>query len=141
LGEWTRDKVEERITEAATVLRRLPPVRVAGYFGTWPEIQRSQKEIAEGMPRPMRLPPPSTAAITRMEEAITWNAFLEPDDAHLMWARAEGARWKELCYRFGISRPTAHRRWEYALSVIVWRLNGRPINRKRSRAFLVERTA
>ena len=30
--------VEERITEAAAVLRRLPPVRVAGYFGTWPEI-------------------------------------------------------------------------------------------------------
>ena len=25
----------------------------------------------------MRLPPPSTAAITRMEEAITWNRFLE----------------------------------------------------------------
>ena len=46
------------------------------------------------MPRPMRLPPPSTAAITRMEEAITWNRFLERDDAHLMWARAEGAPWK-----------------------------------------------
>ena len=100
-------------------------LRVAGYFGTWPEIQRTAKEIAEGMRRPMRLPPPSTAAISRMEEAITWNRFLERDDAHLMWARAEGAPWKELCYRFGISRPTAHRRWEYALSVIVWRLNGR----------------
>ena len=31
MAEWTRDKVEERITEAAAVLRRLPPV---GYFGT-----------------------------------------------------------------------------------------------------------
>jgi hypothetical protein len=72
----------------------------------------------------MRLPPPSSAAISQMEEAITWNRFLERDDAHLMWARAEGARWKELCYRFGISRPTAHRRWEYVISVIVWRLMG-----------------
>jgi hypothetical protein len=36
-----------------------------------------------------------------MEEAITWNRFLERDDAHLMWARAEGTRWKELRCRFG----------------------------------------
>ena len=78
MAEWTRDLVEERIIEAAAVLRRLPGPRSQGYFGTWPEIQRTAKEIAEGMPRPMRLPPPSTAAITRMEEAITWNRFLEP---------------------------------------------------------------
>jgi len=29
------------------------------------------------------------------------------------------AQWKGICYRFGISRPTAHRRYNYALSVIV----------------------
>ena len=50
-----------------------------------------------------------------------------------------GTPWKELCYRFGISRPTAHRRWEYALCVIVWRLNGRQVNRKRGRDFLIRR--
>ena len=50
MPEWTRDMVEERITEAAAVLRRLPPVRVAGYFGTWPEIQRTAKELAEAAP-------------------------------------------------------------------------------------------
>jgi hypothetical protein len=137
MAEWTRDLVEERIVEAADVLKQLPPVRVGGYFSTWPEIQRTAKEIAEGMPRPMRLPPPNTAAISRMEEAITWNRFLERDDAHLMWARAEGAPWKELCYRFGISRPTAHRRWEYALSVIVWRLNGRQVRHRWGRRFVV----
>ena len=87
----------------------------------------------------MRLPPPSTAAITRMEEAITWNRFLERDDAHLMWARAEGAPWKALCHRFGISRPTAHRRWEYALSVIAWRLNGRQVHHRRGRRFVIAR--
>ena len=49
MTEWTRDMVEERITEAAAVLKRLPPAAVAGYFGTWPEIQRTAKEIAEGI--------------------------------------------------------------------------------------------
>jgi len=82
MAEWTRDMVEERITEAADVLKQMPGLRSQGYFSTWPEIQRSRKEIAEGMPRPMRLPPPSTSAITRMEEAITWNRFLQPEEAH-----------------------------------------------------------
>ena len=139
MAEWTRDMVEERITEAAEVLKRLPGPRAQGYFSTWPEIQRSRKEIAEGMPRAMRLPPPSTAAITRMEEAITWNQYLERDDANLMWERAGGMPWKHLCHRFGISRPTAIRRWEYALCVIAWRLNGRQVNRKRGRDFLIRR--
>ena len=48
-----------------------------------------------------RLPPPTTTAISRIEEAITWNRFLARDDAHQMWARAEGAPWKELCYDGG----------------------------------------
>ena len=54
---------------------------------------------------------PSPQAITRMEEAITWNQYLERDDARLMWERAGGMPWKHLCHRFGISQPTATRRW------------------------------
>ena len=110
-----------------------------GYFSTWPEIQRRFGDLVGAEPVPMRRPLPSPAAISRMEEAITWNRFLERDDAHLMWARAEGMPWKHLCHRFGISRPTATRRWEYALCVITWRLNGRQVNRKRSRDFLIQR--
>ena len=139
MAEWTRDMVEERIVEAAATLKRLPGLRSQGYFSTWPEIRRTAKEMAEGMPLPMQLPPPSSAAITRMEEAITWNRFLQSEETHLMWARAEGISWKELCYRFGISRPTANRRWEYALSVIVWRLNGRQVHHRRGRRFVVAR--
>jgi hypothetical protein len=74
-----------------------------------------------------------------MEETITWNRFLERDDAHLMWQRADGLRWKELCHRYGISRPTALRRYDYALSVIAWRLNGREVHHRRGRRFVVAR--
>ena len=41
MSDWTRDMVEDRIIEAADVLKRLPPVRLSGYFSTWPEILRS----------------------------------------------------------------------------------------------------
>lgn len=137
--EWTREMVEDRVIEAAEVLRHMPGPRLGGYFSTWPEIFRTFGDLVGQEPTPMRRPRPSPAAITRMEEAITWNRFLERDDAALMWARADGTPWKEICWRFGISRATANRRWEYALSVIAWRLNGRMPHLRRGREFVVER--
>ena len=58
---------------------------------------------------------------------LDWVGWLEPEDAALVRARAQGARWKLICWRFGISRVTAYRRWRYALAVIAWRLNGHPV--------------
>ena len=140
MTEWTREMVEDRVMEAAAVLRKLPGPRVRGYFSTWPDIVLSAREIAGQEPKPMKVLP-SPKAISRMEEVITWNGYLGPEEAHLMWMRADGMPWKHLCHRFGVSRATAHRRWEYALSLIAWRLNGRPQNTKRSRSFVVSRVA
>jgi hypothetical protein len=140
MTEWTRDRVEERVREAAVVLAKLPGLPSQGYFSTWPDVLLSAREIARQEPKPMRVLP-SPQAITRMEEAITWSRFLEPDDAHLMWDRAAGVAWKGICYRFGISRPTAHRRYDYALSVIAWRLNGRQVHHRRGRRFVIAQAA
>jgi hypothetical protein len=41
-------------------------------------------------PEPMRLPPPSPAAIDRMEETLAWAAWLEPIDSKIAWMRANG---------------------------------------------------
>lgn len=38
MDEWTREQVEERLVEAADVLKRLPEPRVQGYFSLWPKI-------------------------------------------------------------------------------------------------------
>ena len=69
---------------------------------------------------------------------MLWLRWLEPELAKLVWARVSGTEWKPICWQFGISRPTAHRRWEYGLSVIVWRLNGRRVPTKRGRRYVVE---
>lgn len=53
-----------------------------------------------------------------------WLAWLEPADAELVWARAKRTRWKAICWRFGLSRPTAHRRWQRSLRLIVSQLSG-----------------
>ena len=139
MAEWTREMVEARLAEAAEVLKSQPAVKVQGYFNLWPRIRHEFADlVGRELPR-MKRPLPSPAAIDRMEETIGWLRWLEPEDAKLLWARAEGTPWKGVCWRFGIARATAHRRWEYALSVIAWRLQGRKVPTKRSREFLIER--
>jgi hypothetical protein len=139
--DWTPERVRDRLTEAADVLKRLPAERVQGYFNLWPEVVHDFADLVGQSPEPMRLPPPPPAAITCMEETLDWVKFLAPDDARLVWARAEGAPWKAICWRFGVARATAHRRWQYGLAVIVLRLNGRPVPMKRSQAFVIERAS
>jgi Domain of unknown function (DUF6362) len=133
VDNWTVEMVEDRLAEAAAVIRRLPPVRVPGYFNTWPPVVVEFADRVGQDPEPMRLPPPSPAAISRMEETLGWLRWLKAEHAKLVWARTEGAPWKQICWRFGISRATAHRRWRYALSLIAYRLNGRRLRARRSR--------
>lgn len=136
---WTPQMVEERLAEAADVMRRLPEVRAPGYFNTWPKILPEFSDLVGQEPPRLKRLPPSSDAISRMDEALGWLCWLEAEDAKLVWARVSGSRWKAICWRFGISRTTAHRRWEYALSLMAWRLNGRRTPAKRSRQSLVER--
>jgi hypothetical protein len=62
--------------------------------------------------------------VTDATEALSWLQWLDPNDAALVVARLEGAPWKLICWRFGISRPTADRRWRCAFARITLRLNG-----------------
>ena len=136
MAEWTRDMVEERVEGGSRVLRQLPPVRLSGYFSTWPDILRSFGDRVGANPVPMRRPPPNPAAISQMEEAITWNRFLERDEWGLMWARAEGTPW-EPCHRFGISRPTAHRRSDTRSASSPGGSTAAQVHHRRGRRFVV----
>ncbi|MDO5604179.1 MAG: DUF6362 family protein [Paracoccus sp. (in: a-proteobacteria)] len=59
---------------------------------------------------------PSPAEIQRMEDCLTWLRWLEPDDARIVWMRAGGCRWKQVCYRVGVVRQTACRRRALSIS-------------------------
>jgi hypothetical protein len=138
-GQWTPIIVEERLEEAASVLKRLPPVKVQGYYSLWPRYVYEFADLVGQEPNEMRLPPPSAAAITRMDEAMEWLKLLEPDDAKLVWLRAERTQWKHICVRLGMSRATAHRHWQYAMVLIAWRLNGLRASAKPLRRLLAGR--
>ena len=138
-GEWTAERVEERLQEAADVMRRLPPVRVQGYFSTWPAILHDFSDRVGQDTQRLRRPPPAPDAITRAEATLLWLRWLEVEDARLVWMRVERERWREICQSFGISRATANRRYDYALTVIVWRLERRPLQEAWSRRFVLQR--
>ena len=134
---WTPSMIEERFVEAAEVMKRLPEVRVPGYFNTWPKMVVEFADRVGQEPPRLRLPPPAPDAISRMEETLSWLAWLDPVDAKIVWLRATGERWKAVCWKVGLARSAAHQHWLYALCVIVLRLNGRKVPSKRSRQFVV----
>jgi hypothetical protein len=96
MGDWTEKQVETHLREAATRKRNA-------------DLEEHRPETDRG-----NLP----------ADAVTWLSWLEADHVELVRARAEGSRWKMICWRFGISRATAYRRWRHALRLIAWRLNG-----------------
>lgn len=121
----TAGEVEARMEEAATTLRRLPNPRGSGPRGfrsSWPEYVREAKH-AYGYHEPRLRVLPSPAQIDRMDEALLWLQFLKPEDARIVWMRAERAPWKEVCIQAACVRQTAWRRWVAALHTIARTLN------------------
>jgi hypothetical protein len=120
--EWTAECVADHFEEAFRTLRKLPPVKVQGYFNVWPEIVRTRREIAFMEPEPMRIRP-SAAAITRLEQAFDWIVWIGIEERKLVWSRAARVPWKQISGELGCDRTTAWRRWQLALTKIAARLN------------------
>lgn len=136
---WTPALVEDRLLDAAEVMKRLPAVSVQGYFNCWPAIVYDFADLVGQEPPRLRRPLPPPDAISRMERTLEWLRWLDAEDAKLVWMRAERRPWKAVCCRFGFSRTTATRRHAFGLSLIAWKLNGRLVPHTWSREFLMER--
>ena len=68
--EWTVTDVVERFEEAAFTLRRLPSMKVDGYFNTYPDVIRTTVKLMHADKLPLRLSPSSSAAISRMASGV-----------------------------------------------------------------------
>ena len=117
-------EIEDRFEDAARTLRRLPNPPGSGprgYGQSWPDYIQDAKHAYGYHEAQMRVVP-SAMDIQDMEECFEWLSWLKPDDARIVWMRAEGARWKQVCGRVGVVRSTAHRRWAAALLTVQKRL-------------------
>ena len=122
MTEWTIEDVAARFEEAASTARRLPPVRVQGYFNCWPEIKRMPWENIGEEPTVYRFPP-EPASIERMLEVMRWVQWLTVEQRHLVWMRANRYEWQQIGRRFACDRNTASRRWHRLMELVAYRLN------------------
>lgn len=139
----TPREIEDRFEEAALTLKRLPnpPGSGArGYGRSWPEYVHEAKHAYGYEEARMRVIP-NAREIQRMEETLEWLALISGDseeaiidNRRIVWMRAEGYRWKQICRGVGCVRSTAWRRWTAALVTIANRLNkqGKSGTRRRS---------
>ncbi len=128
----TPREIEDRFEEAALTLRRLPnpPGSGArGYGRSWPDYVHEARHAYGYEEARMRVIP-NPREIQRMEEALEWLALIGGDseqaiidNRRIVWMRAEGHRWKQICRAVGCVRSTAWRRWTAALVTIANRLN------------------
>ena len=128
----TPREIEDRFEEAALTLRRLPnpPGSGArGYGRSWPDYVHEARHAYGYEEARMRVIP-NAREIQRMEEALDWLALITgeteqhaADNRRIVWMRAEGHRWKQICRAVGCVRSTAWRRWTAALVTIANRLN------------------
>lgn len=125
--QYTLREVEDRFEDAARTLRRLPDPPGSGprgYGRSWPEYVHEAKHAYGWHQATMKIVP-SAAEIARMEECLEWLSLVDPVDAKIIWLRAEGYRWRQVCIQTGLVRQTAWRRWVAALQTVTNRLNGR----------------
>lgn len=128
--------IEDRMEEAALTLRRLPNPPGSGPKGfgqSWPEYVHDAKHAYGYHETRMRVIP-SAAEIQRMEECIDWLRFIGPEEARIVWLRAEGWRWRQVCIQAGCVRQTAWRRWVAALQTIANHLNKQEKTARRAAA-------
>lgn len=134
--DFTARTIEDRMEEAALTLRRLPNPPGSGPKGfgqSWPEYVHDAKHAYGYHETRMRVVP-SAAEIQRMDECIDWLRFIGPEDARIVWLRAEGWRWRQVCIQAGCVRQTAWRRWVAALQTIANHLNKQDKSARRTAA-------
>jgi hypothetical protein len=96
--------VEERFVDAADTMKRLPDVHVPGHFNTWPKMLYEFADLVTQAPPTFTRIRPTAEAITRMEATLEWLKWLAPADRKIVWLRASGERWKEVCWKAVASR-------------------------------------
>jgi hypothetical protein len=124
---WTEAEVIKAFEEAIRTLKKLPSEKLHDYFTIWPEVIYTPIEIIRMSQKPKKWSA-TPEAISRMEKVCKWIHFLESvEERKIIWLRATRISWRFICYEFGISRATGHRKWKKAILTITQKLNQIPM--------------
>lgn len=126
--KFTIVDVADRLEQAAATLKRLPRVTVQGHKSTWPPMLREFMDAYGWDGARCRLGPPTSSQIDEMDEAMRWLLWLERYEVQLVWLRAGGARWKNVCYKLGFCESKLRTDWQMAIIKITLFLNLEPVS-------------
>jgi hypothetical protein len=111
--------VEEQLRSAIRTLKRMPPVRVQGYYSAWPEVVRDEMEILNMAKEPLRVRP-TARDIQELEQVLfDWIPSVSIDERRLLWSRAARVPWKMVCAELGVGRTKAWEMYKRTLGKIV----------------------
>jgi len=105
------DEIKENLEFAAEIMRRLPPVKVRGYFCAWPKFC-SDEDFFNTTDTWL---PPLPDEIKAMEDILEWLKFTSLENRRIVWLRSCGMGWKRLSDLYHKSRSTLTRQYRNAL--------------------------
>ncbi len=115
-SRWNERIVMAYLQDAAEIHRRLPEVKVSGYYSLWPETMKDDWErLYDAVNGRSRHGPPSAREVTYHEEIMEWLRWLERPQQQIVWMRANRIPWKVLVEQFGKSKTTLWREANYGL--------------------------
>ncbi|MBK1883774.1 hypothetical protein JIN85_15250 [Luteolibacter pohnpeiensis] len=140
---WNEKIVMGYLIQAASIHRRQPEPRVAGYHTLWPPMLRDDWErLYDIIHGPFRMGPPMPAEVTYSERVMEWLGLFDRSRQQIIWMRANRIPWKILVDEFDRSKVSLWRDLSESLSVIKYHLNridpkGDDFKALRSRAWSV----
>lgn len=122
--QWNERNVKACLEDAATIHRRLPEVKVQGYYNLWPDTLKDEWErLYDTANGKSRLGPPMPPEVTYHESIMQWLLWLDPYHQKVVWMRANRLPWKILTATLGHGRTKLIGDWKQSLSIIVGHLN------------------
>ena len=116
---WNKKIVVAYLEDAADIHRRLPRVKVDGYYNLWPETMRDEwTKLYDAVNGTNQLGAPNAREVSYHEEIMEWLRWVQPDQQQLVWMRANRIPWKILIDQFGASKATLWRKVDNGLARI-----------------------
>lgn len=116
----TIDEIKENLNFAAEIMRRLPAVKVQGYFCMWPKFC-ADEDIAMTEDEVWLAPLPDE--IAQMEKILEWLKLTTLEKRRIIWLRSCNMGWKQISARTHRSRSTLVRDYNTGLNEIFLSLN------------------
>lgn len=111
----TIDEIKENLVFAAEVMRRLPTVKVRGYFCAWPKFC-SDNDVFSGDSDVWM--PPLPHEVEAMEVILEWLKLTSVENRQIIWVRSCGMGWKNIATKCGKSRSSIIRLYNLGLQEI-----------------------